>query len=170
MKSKAFSQFIILFFLLLTGILSNCVQAQKQEENKALDEKVKKFLDSHENQWHDWNVPASDGKLLYDIIIKNNYKSALEIGTSTGHSAIWIAWALSKTGGKLITIEINEGRYREALDNFKEAGFFHSLNPQCRQYILPLASFQHFQLPSFLQFGQNADMTAPQSMHLYTEK
>ena len=29
-----------------------------------------------------------DGKLLYDIIIKNNYKSALEIGTSTGHSGI----------------------------------------------------------------------------------
>jgi predicted O-methyltransferase YrrM len=45
-----------------------------------------------------------------------------EIGTSTGHSAIWIAWALSKTGGKLITIEIHEGRYREALENFEEAG------------------------------------------------
>jgi caffeoyl-CoA O-methyltransferase len=68
------------------------------------------------------NVPASDGKLLYDIIVENNYKSALEIGTSTGHSAIWIAWALSKTGGKLITIEIDEGRYKEALDNFEKAG------------------------------------------------
>lgn len=122
MKSKAFSKFIVLLFLLLTGLLSSCVQAQKPEENKTLDEKVKKFLDSHENQWHDWNVPVSDGKLLYDIIIKNNYKSALEIGTSTGHSTIWIAWALSKTDGKLITIEINEGRYQEALENFKEAG------------------------------------------------
>jgi predicted O-methyltransferase YrrM len=46
----------------------------------------------------------------------------VEIGTSTGHSAIWIAWALSKTGGKLITIEIDEGRHRQALANFKEAG------------------------------------------------
>jgi predicted O-methyltransferase YrrM len=68
------------------------------------------------------NVPASDGKVLHDIIIKNNYTSALEIGTSTGLSAIWIAWALSKTGGKLITIEIDEERYREALVNFKQAG------------------------------------------------
>jgi predicted O-methyltransferase YrrM len=68
------------------------------------------------------NVPATDGKLLYDIIIKNNYKNALEIGTSTGHSGIWIAWALSKTGGKLITIDIDEGRYKKALDNFREAG------------------------------------------------
>ena len=68
------------------------------------------------------NVPESDGKILYDLIIKNKYTKALEIGTSTGHSAIWMAWALSKTGGKLITIEINERRYKEALANFQEAG------------------------------------------------
>jgi caffeoyl-CoA O-methyltransferase len=29
---------------------------------------------------------------------------------------------LSKTGGKLITIEINETRYKTAVKNFKEAG------------------------------------------------
>jgi predicted O-methyltransferase YrrM len=68
------------------------------------------------------NVPASDGKILYDIIINNGYKMALEIGTSTGHSSIWIAWALSKTGGKLITIEIDEDRHQAALTHFKEAG------------------------------------------------
>jgi predicted O-methyltransferase YrrM len=46
----------------------------------------------------------------------------MDIGTSTGLSAIWMAWALSKTGGKLITIEIDEGRHKRALANFKEAG------------------------------------------------
>ena len=60
------------------------------------------------------NVPAADGKLLYDIIIKNNYTKALEIGTSTGHASIWIAWALSKTRGKLITVEIDESRHKKA--------------------------------------------------------
>jgi predicted O-methyltransferase YrrM len=54
--------------------------------------------------------------------MRNNYKKALEIGTSTGHSSVWIAWALSKTGGKLITIEIDEGRHRQALAHFEEAG------------------------------------------------
>jgi predicted O-methyltransferase YrrM len=68
------------------------------------------------------NVPSVDGQLLHDIIIKNKYKAALEIGTSTGHSGIWIAWALSKTGGKLITIDIDEGRHRIAVENFKKAG------------------------------------------------
>lgn len=91
-------------------------------EDQALDERVRSFLDSHRYSWRDMNVPASDGKILYDIIIKNKYTKALEIGTSTGHSGIWIAWALSKTGGKLITIEIDEMRYNEALTNFKEAG------------------------------------------------
>ena len=68
------------------------------------------------------NVPLSDGKILYDIIVSHNYTRAVEIGTSTGHSAIWIAWALSKTGGKLITIEIDKRRYLEAQANFKKAG------------------------------------------------
>jgi caffeoyl-CoA O-methyltransferase len=96
--------------------------SQSLREDPVLDEKVRKFLNEHSRRWYDMNVPASDGKLLYDIIIKNNYKSALEIGTSTGHSGIWIAWALSKTGGKLITIEIDERRHSEALQNFEEAG------------------------------------------------
>ena len=87
-----------------------------------LDEKVSTFLEKRRGTWVDLNVPMSDGKILYDLIIKNGYKKALEIGTSTGLSAIYIAWALSKTGGKLITIEIDRGRYREALANFKEAG------------------------------------------------
>lgn len=98
------------------------LDAQSVKGNSSLDEKVKKFLNEHSRQWYDMNVPSVDGQLLYDIIIKNNYKSALEIGTSTGHSGIWIAWALSKTGGKLITIDIDEGRHRQALENFKQAG------------------------------------------------
>jgi predicted O-methyltransferase YrrM len=95
---------------------------QTLKENPSLDEKVKKFLNEHSRQWYDMNVPSVDGQLLYDLIIKNNYQNALEIGTSTGHSGIWIAWALSKTGGKLITIDIDEGRHNTALENFKKAG------------------------------------------------
>lgn len=96
--------------------------AQELRNDPCLDERVQKFLDSHAGQWRDMNVPLRDGKFLHDLILKHKYKRALEIGTSTGHSGIWIAWALSKTGGKLITIEIDEGRYRTALENFKEAG------------------------------------------------
>ncbi len=98
------------------------VYAQETVTSKELNAKVEKFLNENRGKWHDWNVPYEDGKILYNLIIKNHYKKALEIGTSTGHSAIWMAWALSKTGGRLITIEIDEGRYKTALKNFKKAG------------------------------------------------
>ncbi len=107
--------------ILLTGTVVS-VFAQSTGASKELDAKVEKFLNENRRKWHDLNVSYQDGKFLYDLIIKNNYRRALEIGTSTGHSAIWIAWALSKTGGKLITIEIDEGRHKRALKNFKEAG------------------------------------------------
>jgi predicted O-methyltransferase YrrM len=96
--------------------------AQNLKENPDLDAKVKKFLSEHSGQWHDLNIPTADGQMLYDLILKGNYKSALEIGTSTGHSGIYIAWALSKTGGKLITVEIDEARHKTALENFRQAG------------------------------------------------
>ena len=119
---KSFSSILLLFILLLTLPGVETIMAQQNKSDPALDERVRQFLNEHARQWYDMNVPWADGQLLYDLIIKGNYKSALEIGTSTGHSGIWIAWALSKTGGKLITIEIDEGRYKTALENFKKVG------------------------------------------------
>ncbi len=87
-----------------------------------LDARVKSFLDSKAGQWRDLNVPPVDGRTLHDLIVKHQFKRGLEIGTSTGHSGIWIAWALSKTGGRLITIDIDERRHKEALANFEAAG------------------------------------------------
>lgn len=96
--------------------------AQEQQSQEDLDTRVRRFLDEHRRSWRDMNVPMSDGQVLYDLVVENGYTQALEIGTSTGHSAIWIAWALSKTGGKLITIEIDERRHRQAVENFEQAG------------------------------------------------
>ncbi len=96
--------------------------ATGQERSTQLDATVQAFLKSHSGTWRDLNVPESDGRALYDLIVKHKFRRALEIGTSTGHSGVWIAWALSKTGGKLTTIEIDAERHRTALANFKEAG------------------------------------------------
>jgi len=108
--------------LLFSVGLAGGGRSQTPEKNPGLDAKVKRFIEDHADQWQDMNVPQSDGKILYDKILKNNYRKALEIGTSTGRSGIWIAWALSKTGGKLVTVEIDESRYRTALKNFEESG------------------------------------------------
>jgi predicted O-methyltransferase YrrM len=110
--------YFILLALLFLHARSNSAEIK---ENPELDAQVRAFLNS-DIRWRDMNVPRTDGQLLYDLIIKGGYTRALEIGTSTGHSAIWIAWALSKTGGRLITIEIDEQRHKEALENFEKAG------------------------------------------------
>ena len=109
----------------LAFVLAACVPSVTTAggpDSEGLDARVRKVLDSDRWGHGDMNVPAVDGRTLHDIILEHKYTRALEIGTSTGHSAIWIAWALSKTGGKLITLEIDERRHREALENFAEAG------------------------------------------------
>lgn len=109
---------MIVLFLGCASLLT----AQESTGQTDLDKTVQAFLQRHAGKWYDMNVSTADGKILYDLIVKHQYKKALEIGTSTGHSAIWIAWALSKTGGKLITVEIDEDRHQIALENFKKAG------------------------------------------------
>jgi caffeoyl-CoA O-methyltransferase len=106
--------------VLLAATLPN--GAKGQDRSAALDATVQSFLDRHRGTWRDLNVPESDGRILRDLILKHKFTRALEIGTSTGHSGIWIAWALAKTGGKLTTVEIDPGRHRTALANFKQAG------------------------------------------------
>jgi len=122
MKRYLYLFILVTLFILLSITQESQIFSQEKVKKQNVDEQVQSFLKSRRGTWQDMDVPESDGKLLYDLIIEHKYKKALEIGTSTGHSGIWIAWALSKTGGKLITIEINEERYREAVANFKAAG------------------------------------------------
>ena len=111
-----------LLFVALTFVTVACSSSRAQEGtgSSPADAQVRAFLDRQ--RWRDLNVPASDGRLLYDLILDKRFTRALEIGTSTGHSGIWIAWALSKTGGKLTTIEIDSRRHKEAVANFNAAG------------------------------------------------
>jgi predicted O-methyltransferase YrrM len=93
-----------------------------QDRTTQLDKTVQAVLDQRRGTWHDLNVPESDGRVLHDLIVKRKFTRGLEIGTSTGHSGLWIGWALAKNGGKLTTVEIDPGRHRTAVANFKEAG------------------------------------------------
>jgi caffeoyl-CoA O-methyltransferase len=112
----------LLLVLLAFGSLFPHAVSQTKEKDEERDARVRAFLARTGNRWYDMNVPEVDGEILYRLVIENGYKKALEIGTSTGRSGIYIAWALSKTGGQLTTVEIDAGRYREAVANFEAAG------------------------------------------------
>jgi caffeoyl-CoA O-methyltransferase len=49
-------------------------------------------------------------------------KRALEIGTATGYSGIWISRALQGARKKLTTIEFDNARFEQAKQSFKRAG------------------------------------------------
>lgn len=68
------------------------------------------------------NVSVRDGRLLRLLTEAVNARTVVEIGTSTGESAVWFALALKRTGGKLYTHEIDRERARIARENFKKAG------------------------------------------------
>jgi predicted O-methyltransferase YrrM len=81
----------------------------------------KVLADIHQNQQY-LNVSRDDGRMLRIFTELANAKKAVELGTSTGYSAIWIALALRRTGGRLTTFEIDGKRAAMAAANFKRAG------------------------------------------------
>ncbi|MGA2362073.1 MAG: class I SAM-dependent methyltransferase [Candidatus Aminicenantales bacterium] len=125
-RSVLWTLLLAVFLLLLAPqprpVTGSPRQAAAAGDSAALDERVRNFLQSQKDQWREENVTEADGRFLYDLILKRRYTRALEIGTSTGRSGIWQAWALSKTGGRLVTLEIDEFRHLRAVQNFKASG------------------------------------------------
>ncbi len=50
------------------------------------------------------------GHFLYTLTLAIKPKDILEVGTAIGYSAMWLALAAQKTGGRVVTIEQDEGR------------------------------------------------------------
>ncbi|MEI6666874.1 MAG: O-methyltransferase [Acidobacteriota bacterium] len=67
-------------------------------------------------------VSEEDGRLLRLLAASNHTKRALEIGSAQGYSAIWIGLGLRETGGRLITIEYDPQRAKQAEANIGAAG------------------------------------------------
>jgi predicted O-methyltransferase YrrM len=68
------------------------------------------------------NVPMEHGRFLKLMVEASGAKRGLEVGTSNGFSAIWIALGLETTKGHLDTVEIVPERVAEAKENLSRAG------------------------------------------------
>jgi len=85
-----------------------------------------------------WNV-AKEGANFMNMLIKScRYKRALELGTSNGYSAIWLAQALKQTGGHLTTIEFWAKRLVLARENFEKCALSKYITPICSSASLAL--------------------------------
>ena len=67
-------------------------------------------------------VSEEDGRFLRVLVGATNARHVLEIGAASGYSAIWIGMGLRQTGGKLVTIEYDPVRAKEAAANVQRAG------------------------------------------------
>lgn len=74
------------------------------------------------------SVPEEDGRILRILTESLGAKHVVELGTSVGYSGLWFCMALEKTGGKLTTFDIDEGRAAKARQNFKRAGVAERVN------------------------------------------
>lgn len=62
------------------------------------------------------------GNLLAFVIKVSGARTALEIGTATGYSGLWMAMELALNSGHLTTIEMDEGRIKKAEETFSKVG------------------------------------------------
>ena len=68
-------------------------------------------------------ISAEDGRFLRLLVATGHTQRALEIGGASGYSAIWIGLGLRETGGRLVTVEYDPARAKEAAANIAKAGF-----------------------------------------------
>lgn len=81
-----------------------------------------KFTELEKTQKEFWNIARETANFLNLLVKATNSKNILEIGTSNGYSAIWLALALKETKGRLTTIEFWDKRQNVAIENFKICG------------------------------------------------
>ena len=99
------------------GVAVNPPLAKDEQEQRILDALAKMRTGQRFR-----NVSTRDGRLLRLLAETNNAQRVVEIGTSTGESALALAMALRRTGGHLYTHEIDPQRAKIAKENFKQAG------------------------------------------------
>jgi predicted O-methyltransferase YrrM len=67
-------------------------------------------------------VSEEDGRFLRVLIATRGAKSILEIGAASGYSGIWLGLGARETGGRVVAIEYDPQRAKEAAANITAAG------------------------------------------------
>jgi predicted O-methyltransferase YrrM len=95
-------------------------------EDRAGDEKIVRVIDEVDRDCRRrtiYMIGPEKARRLAELVRQKRPKRVVECGTGIGYSGLWIARELKALGsGKLITIEIDPNRIREAEENFQRAG------------------------------------------------
>lgn len=67
-------------------------------------------------------VSEEDGRFLRVLVATRGAKSILEIGAASGYSGIWLGLGARESGGRVVAIEYDAARARDAAANVRQAG------------------------------------------------
>jgi caffeoyl-CoA O-methyltransferase len=67
-------------------------------------------------------VTPDVGRLLHTLVLCTRPRLILEIGTSGGYSAMWLATAARSVGAAVVTLESDPSKVQLAASNLREAG------------------------------------------------
>lgn len=67
-------------------------------------------------------VSEEDGRFLRVMVAARNARSILEIGAASGYSGIWLGVGARESRGKVVSIEFDPRRAKEAAANIQKAG------------------------------------------------
>jgi predicted O-methyltransferase YrrM len=67
-------------------------------------------------------VSEEDGRFLRVLVAARSAKSVLEIGAASGYSGIWLGLGARESGGRVVAVEYDTQRAKEAASNIRLAG------------------------------------------------
>lgn len=67
-------------------------------------------------------VSEEDGRFLRTLVASTGATSVLEIGAASGYSGIWLGLGAREVGGRVVAIEYDAVRAKEAAANIRRAG------------------------------------------------
>ncbi len=108
-------------------------EAMKELEAMATDFAVPADTPGYEKVWTPdntirmWSVPRQTGEYLYNYVLTHKPKVILELGTSSGYSAIWMAAAAQSYGGHVYTVEVAEPKITLAQSYINRVGLQDSI-------------------------------------------
>jgi predicted O-methyltransferase YrrM len=77
------------------------------------------------------NLEQETAQLLHILIRSSRRTQLLEVGTSNGYSTIWLAWAISATGGRVISIDRDARKQSLADANLHRVGLRETVDLKC---------------------------------------
>jgi caffeoyl-CoA O-methyltransferase len=109
-------------FVVAAGCLAT-IEAQQSSSPGAVTQQIESILRNIKAiDKGQLAVSEEDGRFLRVLVATRGAKSILEIGAASGYSGIWLGLGARETGGRVVAIEYDPQRAREAVENVRKAG------------------------------------------------